>query len=151
MAYVRKQNFEANDDLLRKLPEIPIDELGDSHPLEVVSDSVRIKDAMELEAFMNERVQIRVHASQMEGSLAIECLTLNGITQPIVRGVPTWVKRKYVELLGQGSTSKIQQRTNPYDLSDITITEQRAIAYPFDVLSDTDKGRKWLEGILKAD
>ena len=60
------------------------------------------------------------------------------------------VKRKYVEALARGRTTKYEQKTmDPSRPENIQMAEKTALTYPFSVLHDPNpKGRAWLKAIL---
>jgi hypothetical protein len=109
------------------------------------------EEALALEAFMNETVVILVAEDSDEEALPVVTLCVNGTTQPIFRGVPTPVKRKYVEALARAKETKYRQALqDPNDPASITMVPRTALAYPFSVESDANpNGRAWLRELLK--
>lgn len=103
-------------------------------------------DEVELEAFMHEEVMIYVHPAREKGSLEIICPSCNGINQPIVRGVNSKLKRKYVEALARSHSITYQQRTlDPSKPESIQMVETKMPDYPFDLIQDSQKGRDWFK------
>lgn len=101
------------------------------------------------EVFMNEPVTIRVHAttdSNQPPHLIVNC---NGVNQPIQRGVPTVVKRKYVEILARMKEVRYQQRFDPREPDRNEMLSSEGLSYPFDLVDDKNpRGRAWLQNIL---
>ena len=108
-------------------------------------------EAVQLEAFMHEIVIVTVHEDSDEEALPVVTLCVNGMTQPIFRGVPTPIKRKYVEALARAKETKYRQALDdPNDPASITMVPRSALAYPFTVESDANpRGRVWLRELLK--
>jgi hypothetical protein len=106
-------------------------------------------DAVQLEAFMHEKVQILVFESQSEEDLPMVDPSVGGIRQPIVRGVPTWVKRKYIEALARSvRSSYVQRRRDPGDPASLMMVPTHRQCYPFTVIQDPNpNGRAWLEAL----
>lgn len=104
------------------------------------------------EVFMNEPVTVVVHATTDENQQNHVVVNCNGINQPIIRGVPTIVKRKYVEILAHMKETKYTQHTpNPSAPDRTEMIPRHALAYPFDLLEDHNpKGRAWLSQVLAA-
>jgi len=124
-------------------------EIGDPGPIEKVAEINFIKTA-QLEAFMNEVLTILVHPSSEEGALDIAPPQVNGLNQPIIRGVESKVKRKYVEALARCRVTKYEQRVqDPSRPENIQMCERTVLSYPFAVLHDpSPRGRSWLEAIV---
>lgn len=118
--------------------------------VEAVAADADLRKIAQDEQFMNEMIQIRVHEDPSEGSLEIICPNVNGVNQPIARGVPVWVKRKYVEALARSiSTGYRQETPDPRNPDQIRMVPKTVQSYPFEVLQDKNpKGRAWLEAIL---
>lgn len=102
------------------------------------------------EAFMNETVTIVVAETTDENSPPHVILSVNNTSQPVMRGVPTPIKRKYVEVLARCKESKYTQRvTNPNEPDRIEMVARTALAYPFTVVEDKNpKGAAWLNAVL---
>lgn len=144
----RKKNVDATDEMLPKPKETPLSEIGEADGIERVAENDFAR-AAELESFMAEPVTILVHKSGIESDLEIITPTVNQLNQPIIRGVNTTVKRKYVEALARARTTKLTQRKNHFEPEKITNVETTTLSYPFSVIEDRNpNGRAWLEGIL---
>lgn len=116
-------------------------------PVSLVTD---FKDVANSEAFMNELVTIEVNASTDENQPPHIIVNVNGTNMPIMRGVPTQVKRKYVEVLARMKETRYNQFTpNPSAPDQIEMRARTALAYPFNLIEDSNpKGRAWLQHIL---
>jgi len=103
------------------------------------------------EVFMNEKVIILVHESPNEEDLAVVCPMVNGVSQPIVRGYPTPVKRKYVEVLARAKETKYKQiQADANDPSSLKMVPRTVLAYPFAIeRDDNPNGRAWLRDIIR--
>lgn len=148
---IESQDFQIEGDR-----PIPLDEIhqmvnGGGLEVEVVSGVSASDDAMALEAFMNETVIILVHDAVSEESLRVVTPIVNGIMQPIMRGVPTPVKRKYVEALARAKeTLYTQVTTDPNRPDSLDMMPRTALAYPFAIeRDDNPNGRAWLRNLLK--
>lgn len=119
-------------------------------PIEPVSDNDVIK-AAEMEAFMNQKVLIRVHEDNSPNALPVVCPQVNGVNQPIIRGQKQWIKRKFVEALARGTYTRYEQRTvDPSRPENIQMVEKKAYSYPFSVYEDPHpRGADWLENIMR--
>jgi hypothetical protein len=108
-------------------------------------------ETLALEAFMHEVLVVTVHEDSDEEALPVVTLCVNGTTQPIFRGIPTPIKRKYVEALARAKETKYRQALDdPNDPASITMVPRSALAYPFTVESDPNpRGRVWLRELLK--
>jgi hypothetical protein len=105
---------------------------------------------IEIEKFAHEEMEIMVHESNSENDLQCFMLNVNGINQPIVRGMPQNIKRKYVEALARAKTTRYTQRTpNPSEPDRIHTVPHTALSYPFSVIHDPNpRGAAWLKAIL---
>jgi len=90
-----------------------LDELNIAGGIEQVSE-FDLKYIADMEKFMNERLVILVFPDRSEGALRVIRPEVNGLCQPILRGVKTKVKRKYVEALARTiSTAYDQVQRDP--------------------------------------
>ena len=143
-----KSTYDANNDSLPPGRSFALSEIGDPGPIELVSERDFVKEA-DLEAFMNEEVEIRLHDASAEGDLQVETPSLNGVNMPIIRGQWQRVKRKYVEVLAQARTvTFVQEARNPVDPADIAMVERSRLSYPFEMRDPNPMGRAWLEAQL---
>lgn len=124
-----------------------VDDTPTVEPVAQVSDFERV--AAE-EAFMNELVTVMVHSSTDENQAPHVLLNCNGINQPVVRGVPMEIKRKYLEILARMKETKYTQVTPNPAAPDVTEFRPRTgLAYPFELVEDKNpKGRAWLQQVL---
>lgn len=122
-----------------------------SQDFEQVTGGNATKEALALEKFMNEMVIITVAEDTDEEALPIISVMVNGTMQPIVRGYPTPVRRKYVEALARAKETKYkQQQMDASDPSSLAMIPRTGLAYNFTVeRDDNPNGRAWLRDILK--
>lgn len=108
-------------------------------------------DGVELERFMHELVTINVYPDGMSGSLEVITPTVNGVNQPIVRGLDQVVKRKYVEALARSRITNYQQSVVDQSRPEnIQMKPVSSMTYPFVVRNDRNpRGMVWLEGIKR--
>lgn len=108
-------------------------------------------EELALEMFMNEKVIITIHESANEEDLPVVCPMVNGIGQPIVRGYPTPVKRKYVECLARAKETKYKQvQMDANDPASLKMIPRTVLAYPFAIeRDDNPNGRAWLREIIR--
>lgn len=128
---------------------IELSEIGKEPVLELAGEKVSPKD-LDLEAFMNETVTVRVEPTAVPGEDITPVFNVNGVNQPMIRGQAVVIKRKFLEALARCRTTTIRQvRPNPYDPSVVQNVPTTVPTYPFVVLEDKNpRGRAWLEGIL---
>jgi hypothetical protein len=101
------------------------------------------------EAFMEELVTILIQRSAKEYEPKVVVVDVNGINQPIVRGVPTKIKRKYLEVLARCYDSTYRQENRTNDPTKISEVITKVFAYPFTVIYDPNPdGQQWLESIV---
>ena len=125
-------------------------EIGKNHFIEPVSD-FNPREAVETEAFMNELVTVNVYPDGTQGSLEVVVVTVNGVNQPLIRGLDQQIKRKYVEALARSRVTNYRQRVaDPTRPENIEMQPMASLTYPFVVREDRNKyGPAWLDAILK--
>ena len=126
-------------------------EIIDDEPvIETVAESRDFSKLAADEAFMNELVTVMVHATTDENQPNHVVVNCNGMNQPLIRGVPTTVKRKYVEILARMKETKYTQVTrNPSAPDQIDMVARHGLSYPFDLVEDKNpRGRAWLQNVL---
>ncbi len=126
-------------------------EITDDTPtVEPVSKNIDFKKLAAEESFMNEPVVVLIHSTTDENQAPHVIVNCNGINQPIVRGTPTEVKRKYVEILARMKETKYTQVTPNPAAPDVSEMRARSgLAYPFDLVEDKNpKGKAWLNNVL---
>ena len=128
---------------------IELSEIDKEQVNEIAGEKVSPKD-LDLEAFMNELVTVRVEPTAVPGEDVTPVFNVNGVNQPMIRGQAVVIKRKFLEALARCRTTTIRQvRPNPYDQSVIQNVPTTVPTYPFVVIEDKNpRGRAWLEGIL---
>lgn len=127
-------------------PEILV---GNDQSLEMPSTVEFAREIAE-EAFMNEIVVVEISETTDENLPPSIILSVNGITQPVFRGVPTPMRRMFVEVLARCKETKYTQRTTNANSPDkIELVPRTGLAYPFQIVEDANpKGRAWLRAVL---
>ena len=126
-------------------------EITDDAPVvETVAESKDLSQVVSDEAFMNELVTVMIHSTTDENQAPHVIVNCNGTNQPIIRGYPTTVKRKYVEILARMKETKYTQVTpNPAAPDVSELRARHGLAYPFDLVEDKNpRGRAWLQNVL---
>lgn len=127
-----------------------VEVLDDAPIVETVSESKDFRQLAADEAFMNEMVTVLVHSTTDENQAPHVIVNCNGTNQPIIRGVPTKIRRKYVEILARMKETKYTQVTPNPAAPDVSHLQARhGLAYPFDLVDDPNaRGRAWLNNVL---
>ena len=127
-----------------------IEILDDSPTVDPVSQVVDFRELASSEVFMNELVTVLVHSSTDENQSPHVILNCKGTNQPVVRGQPTMIRRKYLEILARMKETKYNQRTpNPAAPDQIEMVARHGLAYPFELVDDKNpRGRAWLQNVL---
>ena len=136
--------------MANKKADTGIEIVDDAPTVETVAASTDFRALAASEAFMNELVTIMVHSTTDENQAPHVIVNCNGVNQPILRGVPMQVKRKYVEILARMKETKYSQVTrNPSAPDQIDMVARHGLSYPFDLVEDSNpKGRAWLNNVL---
>lgn len=126
-----------------------IEVLDDTPDIETVSASKDMKKLIDDEAFMNEMVEVVVHESTREDEPNHIVLSVNGRNMPVIRGVPTRMRRMYVEVLARMKETRYSQKQDAVQLDNIQFIPRTALVYPFTVTVDSnDRGRAWLQNVI---
>lgn len=133
-----------------KNPSVGMEIIDDAPIIETVAESRDFAQLAADEAFMNEMVTVLVHSTTDENQPAQIIVNCNGTNQPIVRGLPMQIRRKYVEILARMKETKYSQVTrNPAAPDQIDMIARHGLAYPFDLIRDDNpRGRAWLNNVL---
>jgi hypothetical protein len=125
--------------------------LDDGLEIEVISSDKDLRKIAADEQFANQVLEILVHASSDEREMDRLVLNVGGVNMPIMKGVKTKLKRKFVEVLARMKQTKYGQRTiNPMEPDRIQMVPTTTQAHPFAVYHDPHpKGAAWLEAILR--
>jgi hypothetical protein len=126
-------------------------EISDDAPtIDLVSELKDFAALASSEVFMNEQVTIMVHSTTDENQPPQVIVNCNGMNQPIIRGYPTTIKRKYVEILARMKETKYSQVTrNPAAPDQIDMVARHGLSYPFDLVEDKNpRGRAWLNNVM---
>lgn len=124
--------------------------IDDTPSVEPVSQNVDFRDLAAQESFMNEMVTVLLHTTTDENQANHVIVNCNGVNQPIFRGVPTAVRRKYVEILARMKETRYTQVTPNPAAPDVSHMHARhGLSYPFELIEDANpRGRAWLHAIL---
>lgn len=125
---------------------------GSDRHIETVAESDLARISRE-EAFMNERVTIRVSTTTDPNAPPFCTVTVNSPQNrvQIPRGIPVTIKRMFVEVLARMTETRYSQlASNPHDPEPGNqLIPHHARPYPFEVLADANPlGREWLERVL---
>lgn len=134
----------------KKQAAVGVEIIDDAPVVETVSESKDFRSLAASEAFMNELVTVMVHSTTDENQAPHIIVNCNGTNQPIIRGVPTQIRRKYLEILARMKETKYTQVTpNPAAPDVSELRARHGLAYPFEVIEDNNpKGRAWLSNVL---
>ena len=143
-----RKHVDAVTETIAQADPLSLSEIGKQGGIDPVSEN---DFAPDLEKFMHEILTIIAHDDNQEGALDVLSPRVNGVAQPIIRGVHQKVKRKYVEVLARSRSTKYNQRqTDAGDPASLLMVPNSKMSCPFTVIHDQNpKGRAWLEGILR--
>jgi hypothetical protein len=121
----------------------------DLHPIEVPSVADMVPDAIKLEAFMHEIVEVYLPLPKGETRNTPVTVTVSGDRQHVFYNTPQQIKRKYLEVLARSTITNYEQDIEEMyragELPRSNVTQ----AYPFSVLRDTPEGISWLQAIQR--
>lgn len=146
------RRIEAPNEYLGAEREFNIGEIGDGQPKEIeVVDKVMKVDAIDMEAFMNEKLTVMVHESTDPNDDDIVHIGVNGVRQFFQRGRPQLVRRCFVERLARAKrtayTQNLDDRLGEAQFN--TMRPHHALRYPFSVIEDQNpRGSAWLRNLL---
>lgn len=119
--------------------------------IQTVSESDLAKVAAD-EAFMNERVKILLMPTTDANAAPFAQVSVNGEGVFIHRNIPTWVKRKHLEVVARMKETRVSQDMTPNASGEITTASLRGhtgLVYPFTILEDKNpKGGAWIANVL---
>lgn len=127
-----------------------------SQPVKIEDSVIEVEHVLNDEkakmlAFMEEPVDITVHQSTDKNAIQVIPLSVNGVMQPVMRGVVTKVRRKYVALLASLKTTVYSQETRQDQQGNVVqkMIPNTALRFPFSVIHDPNpKGVDWLRAQL---
>lgn len=140
------QSNEAQNEKLSQPPSFTLDQIKTQQsPIEKA-----VEGDIDMEAFMDDRIVIRVAESSIEGENEVIVPNVNTVNQPIIRGREQTVKRRFVEALARCRVTTYEQRvpdlSNP---ANIQMVPKVILRYPFSVIKDPNPlGKEWLDQIL---
>lgn len=127
-----------------------VGEIGGHAGVDVV-DKPLPKGALDMEAFMNEKVTILVNPPNDADEPMLVQVGVNGVNQFIPRGEPIAVKRKYVEVLARAKRTDFAQTLDERlgEQGFNKLRSMHSLRFPFSVVSDPNpNGSAWLTGVL---
>lgn len=132
--------------------ETPELEILDNQSIEPIAATDLANVARE-EAFMNERVVIRIATTTDPNASTIAVLTVNDVNNKVTvpRGIPVPVRRSHVEVLARMRETRFTQpvRNMMDPESGNYLVPHHALSYPFEVIEDKNPlGRPWLERLM---
>lgn len=138
------------------MPNVGAIELPESEIMtgEAVAAAGVGNDYLKQLAFMEEKITVIVNESSNPNDDPLPMVGVNGTNQFFVRGEPTLVKRKFVEVLARAKTEAVTTKVDERNSENPTnrILRNRAHKYPFQVVEDRNsRGRDWLTAILRED
>lgn len=153
----RTREIESTD----YLPNLPQDEMPLSYkqlkvtlvamPVATISER-EFKTTVEMEAFMQEEIVIRIHPTGDKSAPPVIPIGCNNEQIWVPRGKAVSLPRKFVEsLTGYELAFSTERARDPN--SDEGMVQRTAAnqPYPFTVIRDTNpKGRAWLERVMRG-
>lgn len=135
--------------MARQTPPIQGVEIHSDQPdIQTVAESDLAKLAAD-EQFMAEEVVIRIHEANDESAAQIIPVTVNESCVYIQRGMPTRIRRCFLERLARSKETRYTQVRHPMFPDQSTLNPRTALSYPFEVIEDKNpRGRAWLSNIL---
>lgn len=146
-----------SDDLTLRQPDVLAMDADDSalhgpESIETEADpAILAKDYADAIAFMEEKVLIRIEPGRDEFEASHKDYTVNGRSVWVRVGVPTWVRRKYVEVMARNIHADV--RTDVRELNDErntvlnNVVRRNRPVTSFSVMRDSDKGYAWLQKV----
>jgi hypothetical protein len=110
------------------------------------------KAALDAAAFFEEELEVEILPTENPNAEAVIQLQCNGVNQFLVRGVPAFIKRKYVEILARAKTENVAtpEFIDANGNRSTRVTKSQGLRYPFRVLQDRNpQGRAWLENVMR--
>lgn len=144
--FSEKKIVHAVNDEIRQSGPLKLGEIGQGG-IELATEHDLKMDSLELEKFMNEYVTVIVHEPISSEDWDVIPVFVNGICQPMMRGVEIVVKRKYLENLARCKPMEVTTRPTSM-LDDSNMVNRRvSYAYPFTLIKDSEKGKTWMKKI----
>ncbi len=110
------------------------------------------KDKAKAAAFYEEEVEIVISETDNPNAEHLIQLGVNGVNQFLVRGMPTIIKRKFVEGLCRARPGNVttNEFIDPNGNRSTRVNTTFGLKYPFRVLRDSNpNGHAWLERVLR--
>ncbi len=142
------------------LPTRTLDDLGDDVTIETLPPDVIVddealaaKEYLDELAFMEEKVQVVAHRGREKHAPLVLDFYCNGKPFWLRVEEPTWVPRKYVEIMARAQPMDVrtqiddEQGEKPVN----RIIRSSSAQYPFTVIEDKNpKGAAWLAKVMRT-
>jgi len=150
---VKRKVLDTNDHEIGQAGVVTMSSTGEAlleKPEIQVVDGPRGMEKAKILAFMDETVMVEVATTTDKFEPQFVQLWNDGRIQVIPRGIPTPVKRKYIEVLARMKTDTFRnEEFRDMDGNNaVRYPKTTGLRYPFAVIDDSEAGRKWLRGIL---
>lgn len=129
--------------------------LGEENNMEIeqLTTSDMYPEAIELAAFMEDVLTVRVFETTSDNDYEIFPISVNDVHQPVVRGADQKIKRKFVEVMARCRDTEYRQKKPGNPAVDVDILHQLKPTtkpmYPFIVIDDpSPNGNAWINKIL---
>ncbi len=144
-----KKQTDVHHDLMGQGQSISNHEIGaDTRGIDPVAANDLIPQA-ELENFMSQVLTIYIHPSTNKEENPVLIPSVNGVNQPIYRGQPAKIKRKFVEALARNRHTGYEQKIDPLNPENYQMVPCMVVKDPFTVQHDpSPRGPEWLRQIL---
>jgi len=146
-----KRRTEVHTGVIEQAKAKSLPEYSNDQGIEPIAEKDFVK-AAELEKFMHDMVTIVVAVGRDPSDNPVVVPSVNGVNQPIIRGVPVTVKRKYLEALARCTVTKYkQEEPNPQNPDQLNMSAFASAETPFTVIDAPagSVGIEWITAIMK--
>lgn len=137
------------------LPLRQLADLGEEREPEIIlsSESMAEKDYLDELAFMEEEVVVLLNRGREKFAPKHEMFGVNGQTLWVIVGVPTKLKRKFVEVMARSQPMDVRTNSGEEATDAMTFNRtERSLSsnFSFSILKDPNpKGAAWLEKVMR--
>ena len=144
------REHNVGQDQSKTLPASGSIDKGAIEDIIVQQDTPRFDEKMQNLKFAEERVEVTIIDSGMPDAEQLIHLSNNGVSQYLMRGIPTMVKRKFVEVLARAKLGNVSTNKSIDNQGNNTmnIKVTHGLKYPFTVAGDSRDGSDWLRRTL---